>query len=174
MAIIHAILASTTRDPRMNPAILLAVGAGLAWGIGEVFTKSVLHTKQIGPITAITIRSTVAIPILWAVYYIVVIRLNQEPRHWWRINDTANGGADLATILKITLGSGVIAGAIAMICFYSALNLDAVSKIKPIAFCLAPAVGVVLGWLILKEPMTIKKGVGVALVLAGVVTLTGK
>jgi len=158
----------------MNPAILLAIAAGLAWGVGEVFTKSVLHTKQIGPITAITIRSTVAIPILWAVYYIVVIRLNQEPRHWWRINDTANGGADLATILKITLGSGVIAGAIAMICFYSALNLDAVSKIKPIAFCLAPAVGVLLGWLILKEPMTIKKGLGVTLVLAGVVTLTGK
>ncbi len=158
----------------MNPAILLAIGAGLAWGVGEVFTKSVLHSKQIGPITAITIRSTVAIPILWAVYYIVVVRLQKEPGNWWRIGDASAGGADLATILKITLGSGIIAGAIAMICFYSALNLEAVSKIKPIAFCLAPAVGVLLGWLILKEPMTIKKGIGIAMVLSGVVVLTGK
>ena len=38
--------------------ILFAVLAGLCWGIGEMFTKSVLHTKQIGPITAIAVRST--------------------------------------------------------------------------------------------------------------------
>ena len=43
-------------------AIVLAVLAGLAWGIGEVFTKSVLHSKQIGPITAIAVRSSVALP----------------------------------------------------------------------------------------------------------------
>lgn len=45
-------------------AIILAIGAGLCWGIGEVFTKSVLHTGKVGPITAITVRSTVALPVI--------------------------------------------------------------------------------------------------------------
>jgi uncharacterized membrane protein len=158
----------------MNPAITLAIGAGLCWGIGELFTKSVLHTKQIGPITAITIRTTVALPILWAVYWFVVVRAGKEPRNWWRVGETTPGGADLATVLKLTLGSGVIAGAVAMICFYSALHMGEISRIKPIAFALAPAVAVLLGWLILQEPMSLKKGIGVAMILAGVVVLTGK
>ena len=34
-------------------AILLAVGAGACWGVGEIFTKSVLHTGRVGPLTAL-------------------------------------------------------------------------------------------------------------------------
>ncbi len=29
-------------------AIACAIGAGLCWGIGELFTKSVLHSGQVG------------------------------------------------------------------------------------------------------------------------------
>ena len=46
-------------------AILLAVTAGLCWGVGELCTKSVLHGGRIGPLTAIAVRSTVALPLLW-------------------------------------------------------------------------------------------------------------
>lgn len=151
-------------------AILLAVGAGLCWGVGEVFTKSVLHSGKVGPITAITIRSTVALPILWAAYWFAM-RAGAEPRQWFRIG--APGGTDWATALKLVLGSGVIAGAAAMIFFYSALHLGEISRIKPIAFALAPATAVLIGWLVLKEPMTARKALGVAAILAGVVLLTG-
>jgi uncharacterized membrane protein len=47
-------------------AVLIAAAAGLCWGVGELFTKMVLHTGKIGPLTAIAVRSTVALPILWA------------------------------------------------------------------------------------------------------------
>jgi uncharacterized membrane protein len=60
-----------------------------------------------------------------------------------------------------------------MICFYAALNLDDVSRIKPIAFTVAPAVAVVLGWLLLHESMTARKALAVGLILLGVVLLTG-
>jgi len=158
----------------MNPAILMAIGAGLCWGVGELFTKSVLHTKQIGPITAVAVRTTVALPILWGAYWYFVVHRGLEPRGWWKIGDTAAGGAAVPTLLKLVLGSGVIAGAIALIFFYAALNLAEVSRIKPIAFALAPAVAVVLGWLVMGEAMTVKKAVAVMLILSGVVMLTGK
>ena len=34
-------------------AVLFALAAGLCWGIGEVCTKSVLHSGKVGPLTAI-------------------------------------------------------------------------------------------------------------------------
>jgi len=145
-------------------AILLAIGAGLCWGIGELFTKSALHTKQVGPLAAIAIRSTVALPMLWLAYWLAASVMKVEPRQWMKAEPT--------TLLKLILGSGLVAGAGGMICFYAALNLGEVSRIKPVAFSVAPAVAVVLGWLVLHETMTWQKAVAVLLILSGVVLLT--
>ena len=147
-------------------AALLAVLAGLFWGVGEFFTKQVLHTGRVGPVTAITVRSTVALPVLWAAYLVFVHARGAEPRDWPHA-----GGA---TLLKLVLGSGLIAGAIAMLCFYGALHHGPISKVKPIAFTLAPAVAVMLGWLLLGEVMTVRKAAAVALIVAGVVLLTSE
>ncbi len=147
-------------------AIGLAVLAGACWGVGELCTKMVLQTHHVGPLTAIALRSTVALPLLWVAYLVAVPMLGAEPTGWWRTLE----GADIA---KLVLGSGLLAGAGGMICFYAALNLDDISRIKPIAFTVAPAVAVLLGWLVLREPMTVRKAVAVAMILAGVVLLTG-
>jgi uncharacterized membrane protein len=147
-------------------AIILAIGAGLCWGIGEVFTKSVLHTGKVGPITAITVRSTVALPVIWLAYFVAMKVLKTEPTGWTQ--------AGTPTLLKLVLGSGLVAGAAAMIFFYSALSVGEISRIKPIAFCLAPAVATLIGWFILGEPVTARKVGAVAMILAGVVLLTGK
>lgn len=147
-------------------AILFAIAAGLFWGVGEVFTKSVLHTRQIGPVTAIAVRSTVALPILWLVYFFVVKSAKIEPQAWTK--------TDPATLWKLILGSGLLAGAGGMVCFYAALNYGEVSRVKPIAFALAPAVAVIIGWLALGEPMHARKAIAVALILTGVVMLSLK
>lgn len=144
----------------------LAVLAGLCWGIGELCTKSVLHTHRIGPITAIALRSTIALPVLWLAWWVAVRGVGAEPRGGLRLL----AGADL---LKLVLGSGLLAGAAGMICFYAALNLDDISRIKPVAFTVAPAIAALLGWLVLHEPMTWRRGAAIALLLAGVVLLTG-
>jgi transporter family protein len=149
----------------MKP-FLFAIAAGLCWGVGEIFTKSVLHTGRIGPVTAIAVRSTVALPVLWLAYFIVVRRFGLEPRTW-----TSAGSG---TILKLVLGSGLIAGAGGMIFFYAALNVGEISRIKPIAFTIAPAVAVLLGCTIMGEELTVRKLVAVAMVLGGVALLTTK
>lgn len=146
-------------------AILLALGAGLCWGVGELFTKSVLHTGRIGPVTAIAVRSTIALPVLWLAYAMAVHRWKIEPADW-----TAAGAG---TLLKLVLGSGLMAGAAGMIFFYMALHLGEISRVKPVAFAIAPATAVVLGILLLGEPLTVKKVVATLLILAGVVLLTG-
>lgn len=147
-------------------AVQLAVAAGLFWGIGELCTKSVLHTQRIGPITAIAVRSTVALPVLWLAWYLAVRVFHAEPR----AGLSALAGADLA---KLVLGSGLMAGAAGMICFYAALHLDDISRVKPIAFTVAPALAAILGWLVLGESMTWRKGFAIALIVSGVALLTG-
>lgn len=146
-------------------AVILAVLAGLCWGVGEVFTKTVLHTGRVGPLTAIAVRSTVALPAIWAAYLVAMHVLKTEPRGWT--------GAGTGTLLRLVLGSGLVAGAAAMICFYAALSVGEVSRIKPIAFCLAPAVAAALGVVFLHESFTPRKGLAIALILTGVVLLTG-
>ena len=149
----------------MKP-MLFAIAAGLCWGIGEVCTRSALHGGRIGPIGAITVRSLVAIPFLLLVFWLMtrgIAGLRVEP---------ALADADRATWMKLVLGSGLVAGAMAMIFFYVALSLGEVSVVKPIAFSIAPAVGVLLGWLVLGESMDARKALAVGLIVAGVVLLT--
>lgn len=147
-------------------AVILAIAAGLCWGVGEVCTRAVLHSGKFGPLAAIAIRSSVALPLIWIAYLIAsrALRAPMEQRAW--------GDADARSWALLIVGSGVVAGAVAMICFYAALSLGEISRVKPIAFALAPATAVLLGWLALGETMSGRKLLAVALILAGVVLLT--
>jgi drug/metabolite transporter (DMT)-like permease len=147
-------------------AILLAVAAGLCWGIGELCTKSVLHGGRIGPMTAIAVRSCIALPVLGIAWYAALHWFQTEPRPQWR-------DLPAADVWKLVLGSGLCAGGLAMVCFYLALSLDDISRIKPIAFTVAPATAALLGWLVLGESMSWRKAIAVSLILAGVFVLTG-
>lgn len=146
-------------------AILFAAAAGLCWGIGEICTKSVLHSGKVGPFTALAVRATIALPAIWIAWWFAVSR-TAEPTAWWR----ADGG----TLAKLLLGSGLLAGALALIFFYLGLSLGEISRVKPIAFAIAPATAVLLAWLLLGEPLTGRKLAGIVLVLAGVVLLSGR
>jgi transporter family protein len=144
-------------------AVLFAVLAGLAWGVGEVFTKGVLQSKQIGPITAIAVRSTVALPVMWGVWWVWVRVQGREPVRFWQ--------ADSAVLWKLVLGSGLLAGACGMVFFYLALSFGEVGRVKPIAFSLAPAIAVGLGVVFLGESFDVRKVLGVLLIVGGVIVL---
>ena len=144
-------------------AILLAIAAGLCWGIGEVATRSALHSGKVGPFAAVAFRTTIALPLIWAAWFVA--------RKFSKLEARGFADVDGGTWLKLILGSGLVAGAAAMIFFYAALSIGEISRVKPIAFALAPATGVLLGWMILGEPISAKKLGGVALILLGVVTL---
>ena len=152
-------------------AILFGVLAGIAWGVGELCTKLVLKTGQVGPISAIAVRTAVALPLLLVAWFAatrgwmeaVGVAAAREPA-WWR--------ADARTLALLILGSGVSAGALGVGFFYLGISVGDLSKVKPIAFSLAPAIAVMLAWIVLGEPMSARKIGAVAMILAGVVLLT--
>ncbi len=150
-------------------AIIFAVVAGLCWGIGEVCAKAVLHTHKVGPFFAVALRTTLALPIIWGAY-LIARRLAPESAG----KGITLRGEDALTIKQWVLllgGSGVVAGALAMIAFYISISLGEVSKMKPIAFTVAPAIAVVLGVAFLGETLTARKMIGVVIVLVGVVVI---
>lgn len=147
-------------------AILFAVLAGVCWGVGELFSKSVLHTGKIGPITVAAVRAAVALPALWIAYYWAVHIAKLEPSDWHK--------AGTGTMLKLILGTGLIAGSLALIFFYAALNFGEISVVKPIAFALAPALAFVLAVPIFGEALTAKKVLGLVLIVVGVVLLSSR
>lgn len=148
-------------------AMLFAIAAGLFWGVGEVATRSVMHSKAIGPMTVLLLRTFIAIPpivIAWALT-VHVLKSQAEPRDWLSNMNTG-------LWLKLVIGSGIVAGGFGVTCFYTAISLGEISRIKPVAFAVAPATAVLLGWLVLGESMNLRKALAVGLILAGVVLLT--
>ncbi|HVG94560.1 MAG TPA: EamA family transporter [Planctomycetota bacterium] len=148
-------------------AYLFAILAGLCWGVGEVFTRAVLRTHEVTALAAIAIRTTVALPILWGVW--AAARYGFAHEVHGPLERASTG-----TTWKLVLGSGVVAGAAGMAFFYLALGLADVSRVKPIAFGLAPATAVVLGWLLLGEALTVGKVAGLVLIVAGIVLITAR
>ena len=110
------------------------------------------------------IRTTVALPLLWGLWLVA------------RAAGTETHGplerASAGTTWKLILGSGLAAGAAGTAFFYLALARGEVSRVKPIAFGLAPATAVALGVLFLGEGVSVAKIAGLLLVVAGVVLLT--
>jgi drug/metabolite transporter (DMT)-like permease len=146
-------------------AVLCAVMAGLCWGIGELCTKSALHTGKVGPMTIVLVRTLIAAPPAALAYLVASTLLPTEPTGWWR--------ADTPTTLKLILGSGLLAGFGGVFFFYLGLSQGPISVVKPIAFTVGPALAVLLAWLVMKEPMNPSKAIGVACVLLGVVLIAG-
>ena len=149
-------------------AILCAVLAGLCWGVGEIFTKWALNTGQVGPMAVLMVRAAVTLPLTVAAFLIAANVSSGEVPGWWR-------QMDAKVWWMLIGGSGLLAGFAGVFFFYLGLSLPGgeISKLRPIAFSLAPATAVVLGWLILHEPMTVRTAIAVVLIISGVLMLTG-
>ncbi len=146
-------------------AVVFAVLAGVCWGVGELFTKSVLHSGKVGPMTVLMARALVSLPPALIGYAVAYSVIKSEPEGWWR--------AGTPLMLKLTLGSALLAGFAGVFFFYLGLSGGQISVVKPIAFTLGPAVAVLLAWLVLGEPLSAMKIIGVALVLIGVALVAG-
>lgn len=150
-------------------AIVCAILAGVCWGVGEIFTKWALNTGAVGPMTVQFVRACVVL-LLAAAAYLVATRVTRtENPDWWK-------HADAKVWAMLILGSGVLAGFAGVFFFYLGLGKPGgdISRLRPIAFSLAPATAVVLGWLILHEALTLKKIIAVVLIVGGIILLAGE
>lgn len=146
----------------MKP-IVFALLAGLCWGVGEVLTKQVLASKAIGPLTVVCVRILACVPLAILLYLVVHAALKSEPAQWYK--------ADAALLAKLLIGPALLAGFGGVLFFYLGIASGSISVVKPIAFTLAPALAAIIGWLVLREAMSVQKAAGIACTLLGVVLI---
>jgi transporter family protein len=79
--------------------------------------------------------------------------------------------AGTKALLYLVVGGGVVAGAVGMLCFYTALKGAPLGRVMPIAFT-SPLFGVLMGLILGGEPLTVKTAAGMALTIGGIVMLT--
>ncbi len=135
---------------------LFALLTAIAWGVGGYFEKKGLHLGNLSPQMGITIRTAIALIILGAVSF---------PQ--WKTLTQAGPKA----ILYMVIGGGVVAGAVGMLCFYTAIKGAPLTKVMPIAFT-SPLFGALMGILLGGEPLTVKTVAGMLLTIGGIVVLT--
>ncbi|MBI3320434.1 MAG: EamA family transporter [Candidatus Omnitrophica bacterium] len=87
---------------------------------------------------------------------------------WWSPWKTL-AGLPVGSFALLALG-GFLASFVGQWAFYHALKLGHLSQVTPIAGAY-PLVAAVLGWLLLREPMSPTRLVGAVLVIAGVLLL---
>jgi transporter family protein len=137
-------------------AQILALITAICWGVGGYFEKQGLKLGDLSPQMGITIRTFVALIILGVVSF---------PQ--WKTVTQAGSKA----LLYMIIGGGVIAGAVGMLCYYSAIKGADLGKVMPIAFT-SPLFGVLMGLIFSHESITWKTGLGMALTVGGIVLLT--
>ncbi len=142
-------------DPNLKPQ-LFALLTAAAWGIGGYFEKKGLHLGNLSPQMGITIRTAVAL---------VILAIASYPQ--WKTLPQAGGKA----LLMMVVGGGVVAGAVGMLCFYTALKGAPLNRVMPIAFT-SPLFGALMGLLLGGEPLTVKTAAGMLLTIGGIVLLT--
>ncbi|MCU0485500.1 MAG: EamA family transporter [Anaerolineales bacterium] len=135
---------------------IFALLTAAAWGIGGYFEKKGLHLGNLTPQMGITIRTFVALIILGAVSY---------PQ--WKTVPQAGTKA----LTMMVLGGGVVAGAVGMLCFYTAIKGAPLTRVMPIAFT-SPFFGALMGILLGGEPLTHKTVLGMLLTIGGIIVLT--
>jgi transporter family protein len=135
---------------------IFALLTAMAWGIGGYFEKKGLHLGGLSPQMGITIRTGVALVILGIVSF---------PQ--WKTLSQAGS----KSLTMMIIGGGVVAGAVGMLCFYTALKGAPLNRVMPIAFT-SPLFGALMGIILGGDPLTLKTGIGMLLTIAGIIVLT--
>ena len=137
---------------------VFAILTAILWGVGGYFEKKGLHLGNLSPQMGITIRTATALIILAIVSF---------PQ--WKTLPQAGSKA----LIYMIIGGGVVAGAVGMLCFYTALKGAPLGRIMPIAFT-SPLFGALMGILFAGEPLTAKSIIGGLMTIGGIIILTIK
>ena len=137
-------------------AELWAVLTVICWAGGAFFEKKGVRLGGFAPVMGTTLRTATSV---------VLLLLLSRP-YWGQLRT-----AGTQPILMVVLGGGVVAGAMGILFFYKALAVGNLSVVLPIAFCLTPVLGVVIGVVVSKEQVSALQCVGVLLAVVGA-TLT--
>lgn len=130
---------------------LFLIITAFLWGTTPVLEK--IGLGKTDPLTGVTIRS-IAVTIALLIYLVFAGKVKNL------------FSADLRTVV-IFSATGIIAGLLGMITYFTALKLGATSQVVPIA-ATYPLVTAILSVLILGEHVTPLRIIGTLLIIAGI------
>ncbi len=135
----------------MKVVILLLAITAILWGATPILEK--MGLTKVDPLVGVTIRSAIVTVGLLILTFIL------------------GKGKSLMSLdgksILLFGASGLMAGLLGMWTYYSALKMEATSKIVPIAACY-PLVTALLSVLVLNEGLSLSRVVGTALIVAGI------
>ncbi len=135
-------------------AFLWALLTACIWGVVPLMEKIGLGSAS--PTTGVVVRS------LGVVVGLVVMTLIASP--WGAIRSLS------WPAILLLAGGGLLASFVGQMAFYRALKSGALSQVTPVAGAY-PLVAALLGWSVLREPLTVSRLLGVGCVVVGVILL---
>jgi len=133
---------------------LLALITMIFWGAAPIFAK--IGLDKLNPYTALAIRSFIV-----SIIMLIVISIRGDIKELFKV--------DLKSLAFIGL-EGIFAALFGQFAYYYALKLGETSKVVPIASAF-PLITLIIAVMFLSEKITIMKGSGILLIIAGIVLL---
>ena len=133
-------------------AEIWAVLTALCWAIGSFFEKKGVKMGGFSPVMGATIRTAMSVIVLLALSF----------PYWKQIRT-----AGLKPTLMIAVSGGIFSGALGITFLYFALRTGNLSIVLPIAFCLTPVIGVLLGLFFMQEELSTLQLIGISLTIIG-------
>ncbi len=133
-------------------AELWALLTAFCWAFGSFFEKKGVALGQYSPILGATIRT---------VSSMIILSLMSYP-YWHQLRQSGP-----KPILMIAVSGGIFSGALGIMFLYYALSGGQLSIVMPIAFCLTPVIGAVLGILLMKDHVNLPQLAGILLTVIG-------
>ena len=135
-------------------AFLWAVLTACIWGVVPLMEKVGIGNNA--PTTAVVVRTfgVMAGLVVWSLIY--------SP--WAAVR-----AMSWTSVVLLAFG-GLLASFVGQMAFYQALKTGAISQVTPVAGTY-PLIAAVLGWFVLREPLTLTRLLGVACVVVGIVLL---
>jgi uncharacterized membrane protein len=134
-----------------------ALATAVCWGVGSMMEKKGFKLGGLSPVMGTALRTAVSLLVLSVVSY----------PYWGELRK-----AGVASVSLIAVGGGVVSGALGIMALYAALKNGNLSVVMAIAFCVAPVVGLILGWIFLHERISLIQFVGVVLCISGAALVT--
>ena len=133
-------------------AEIFALLTAVCWAVGSLLEKKGVTLGNFTPVMGTTIRTIVSLIFLLLISY----------PYWYQVK-----AAGPKPIILIAIGGGILAGGLGIKFLYSGLKVGNISTVMTIAFCSAPVIGALLGYLVLKEKLAPLQVAGMLLCVFG-------
>ncbi len=135
-------------------AEIFAVLTAACWAVGSSMEKRGITIGNLSPAVGTVVRTAFSLLVLFVLSFPLLGQLKS---------------AGAKSLILIAVGGGLLSGGLGIIFLYTGLKSGNISTVMTIAFCLAPVIGAVIGYFLLKERLSPLQVAGVILCITGAV-----